>query len=118
CSARRTGARRAAVRRWRGMASRHGQAPRGLAHSLGHAAGRTGGARDREADRPRGPTGEDGMSVSDEGFATEEIDTSRAHTARVYDYWLGGKNNYEVDAAMAERVAQVWPGVRRAARLN
>lgn len=58
------------------------------------------------------------MSVSDEGFATEEIDTSRAHTARVYDYWLGGKNNYEVDAAMAERVAQVWPGVRRAARLN
>ena len=56
--------------------------------------------------------------MSDEGFAAYEIDTSRPHPARIYDYWLGGRNNYEVDAAVAERVCQVWPGVKRAARLN
>jgi hypothetical protein len=25
------------------------------------------------------------------------IDTSEAHIARVYDYWLGGKDNFAVD---------------------
>jgi hypothetical protein len=28
---------------------------------------------------------------------TPEIDTSRPHTARVYDYFLGGKNHFEAD---------------------
>lgn len=27
----------------------------------------------------------------------EGIDTSRPHPARIYDYLLGGKDNYEVD---------------------
>ncbi|MQA87463.1 MAG: SAM-dependent methyltransferase, partial [Streptosporangiales bacterium] len=27
----------------------------------------------------------------------QEIDTTVAHTARVWNYWLGGKDNYPVD---------------------
>ncbi|WP_329458691.1 SAM-dependent methyltransferase [Streptomyces sp. NBC_01497] len=32
------------------------------------------------------------------------IDTSRPHPARIYDYLLGGKDNYPVDQAVAERL--------------
>ena len=48
----------------------------------------------------------------------DDIDTSRPHPARVYDYWLNGKNHYDVDAAAAEEVARVWPGVVLGAQLN
>lgn len=48
----------------------------------------------------------------------EEIDSSRPHPARVYDYWLNGQNHYEADIAAAERVVSVWPGVVLGARLN
>ncbi|MFC4494210.1 SAM-dependent methyltransferase [Streptomyces ovatisporus] len=47
-----------------------------------------------------------------------EIDTSKPHSARVYDYWLGGKNNYEVDAEAGEQVERMWPGVRRLIAAN
>jgi hypothetical protein len=50
--------------------------------------------------------------------ANDEIDTGRPHPARVYDYWLNGHSHYEADAAAAERVVQVWPGVVMGARLN
>ena len=39
-----------------------------------------------------------------------EIDTSVAHAARVYDYLLGGKANFSVDRAAAERAYAAWPG--------
>ncbi|QPP05558.1 SAM-dependent methyltransferase [Streptomyces bathyalis] len=50
--------------------------------------------------------------------AKDEIDTSRPHPARVYDYWLNGKTHYEADVAAGDRVVQVWPGVLLGARLN
>ncbi|RAJ68955.1 S-adenosyl methyltransferase [Streptomyces sp. Amel2xB2] len=50
--------------------------------------------------------------------ANDEIDTSRPHPARVYDYWLNGKSHYEADAAAARRVVDVWPGVVLGAHLN
>ena len=40
------------------------------------------------------------------------FDTSVAHHARVYDYLLGGKDNYVADRAAAEATLKVWPGVR------
>jgi hypothetical protein len=44
------------------------------------------------------------------------FDTSVAHPARVYDYWLGGKDNFAADREAAEQVIaanpQVLPGVR------
>jgi hypothetical protein len=39
-----------------------------------------------------------------------EIDTSVAHVARVYDYLLGGKANFQVDREAAERAYAAWPG--------
>lgn len=47
-----------------------------------------------------------------------EIDTGRPHSARVYDYWLGGKNNYEADAEAGERFEKMWPGVRQLIAAN
>ncbi|MGX1478676.1 UNVERIFIED_CONTAM: O-methyltransferase involved in polyketide biosynthesis [Streptomyces canus] len=46
------------------------------------------------------------------------IDTSRPHPARVYDWWLGGKDNYPVDEALARKILEVDPTVVRGARAN
>ncbi len=47
-----------------------------------------------------------------------EIDTTVAHPARVYDYWLGGKDNFAADREAAERVLAVTPGLRTRVRAN
>ncbi|MGH3782648.1 MAG: SAM-dependent methyltransferase [Pseudonocardiaceae bacterium] len=44
------------------------------------------------------------------------IDTSRAHTARVWNYWLGGKDNYPVDREVGEQIRAVLPDIVDAAR--
>jgi len=46
------------------------------------------------------------------------IDTSVPHPARMYDYFLGGHDNYEVDRFAAEQVIAVVPEVRDMARAN
>jgi hypothetical protein len=47
-----------------------------------------------------------------------ELDTSVAHSARVYDYWLGGKDNFAADRAAAEQVIEVRPAIRSDVRAN
>jgi hypothetical protein len=44
------------------------------------------------------------------------FDTSVAHPARVYDYWLGGKDNFEADRKAAEEVIAVRPTIIRDVR--
>lgn len=39
-------------------------------------------------------------------------------SARIYDYLLGGKDNYPVDRAAAEKLIEILPSVRMAARIN
>jgi hypothetical protein len=55
-------------------------------------------------------------------FVTDEqvsgLDTSVAHPARVYDYWLGGKDNFAADREAAERVLAVTPGLRQRVQAN
>ena len=46
------------------------------------------------------------------------LDTSVAHPARVYDYWLGGKDNFAADREAAERVLAAAPGLRFRVRVN
>ncbi|MEV0847875.1 SAM-dependent methyltransferase [Streptomyces sp. NPDC049954] len=46
---------------------------------------------------------------------TFTVDTSTPHPARVYDYFLGGKDNYPVDQELAERLAT---GAQRGALVN
>ena len=47
-----------------------------------------------------------------------DLDTSVAHPARVYDYWLGGKDNFAADREAAERVLAAAPGLRYRVRAN
>jgi hypothetical protein len=47
-----------------------------------------------------------------------EIDTSRPHPARMYDYFLGGKNHFAADRATAETVLATAPTTRITAREN
>ncbi|HYV78628.1 MAG TPA: SAM-dependent methyltransferase, partial [Streptosporangiaceae bacterium] len=50
------------------------------------------------------------------GLAPSGLDTSVAHIARVYDYWLGGKDNFAVDREVAEQVMAAYPGILRDVR--
>lgn len=47
-----------------------------------------------------------------------EIDSSVAHEARVYDYWLGGKDNFPADRALGDEVAMHIPTIKAMARAN
>jgi hypothetical protein len=47
-----------------------------------------------------------------------DIDTSVAHPARVYDYWLGGKDNFAADREAGDRVLAATPGLRERVRAN
>ncbi len=51
-------------------------------------------------------------------MALRDIDTSVAHPARVYDYWLGGKDNFAVDRKAAEEVLRARPAIRLNVRAN
>ena len=44
------------------------------------------------------------------------IDTSVPHAARVWNYWLGGKDNYEVDRAAGEAFKELYPAIEVHAR--
>jgi hypothetical protein len=46
------------------------------------------------------------------------IDTSVPHPARRYNYWLGGKDNFEADRASGDAIAAMFPTVRTAAIEN
>jgi hypothetical protein len=47
-----------------------------------------------------------------------EFDTSVAHVARVYDYWLGGKDNFAADRAAGDQAIQAFPNIPLSARAN
>ena len=61
------------------------------------------------------PLGEDVLSP---GWVPPEIDTSRPHPARMYDYLLGGKDNFAVDREAAEVALTALPELRAMARAN
>jgi len=46
------------------------------------------------------------------------IDTSVAHPARRYDYWLGGKDNFAADRASGDAVEAQFPTIRLGVREN
>jgi hypothetical protein len=46
------------------------------------------------------------------------IDTTRPHPARVYDWFLGGKDNYPVDEELGRQIMSIETGAPRAARAN
>ena len=46
------------------------------------------------------------------------LNTGVAHNARVWNYWIGGKDNYEVDQQVGEHVAGMFPIIRDIARAD
>ena len=48
----------------------------------------------------------------------EPFDTSRPNIARVWDYWLGGKENFAADRELAEKMLAVHPVTAQMAREN
>jgi len=47
-----------------------------------------------------------------------KIDSSVAHIARVYDYWLGGKDNFAVDREVGDKVLDIHPETALSVRAN
>src|SRR6201992_893936 len=63
--------------------------------------------------------GETGARMTVEpGWIPPGIDTAKANIARVYDYWLGGSNNFRADQDAARAMIAVEPRIRAMARAN
>ena len=45
-----------------------------------------------------------------------KIDTSRPHSARIWNYWLGGKDNYPIDREIGDEFLAIFPGQADVAR--
>ncbi len=56
--------------------------------------------------------------VSERNADRVVLDTNTAHPARVYDYWLGGKDNFAVDREAAMQAIDAFPGVIEGVRAN
>jgi len=59
-----------------------------------------------------------GTDAAPEKAEAPTFDTSVAHIARVYNYWLGGKENYAADRAAGDRTMAEFPGIVASARGN
>jgi hypothetical protein len=53
-----------------------------------------------------------------EPTAPAGIDTSVPHSARIWNYWLGGKDNFAVDRAVGEQVRSMFPEIALVARVQ
>jgi O-methyltransferase involved in polyketide biosynthesis len=47
-----------------------------------------------------------------------KIDTTVAHTARIWNYWLGGTDNYPVDREVGDQIRRLHPGIGAYARAD
>jgi hypothetical protein len=63
-------------------------------------------------------TSDDAVAPGDDAAGSLPFDTSKAHQARMYDYLLGGKDNYAADRAAAEAWLKAWPDSVFTARSN
>ncbi|MFD7448798.1 SAM-dependent methyltransferase [Kitasatospora sp. NPDC059827] len=50
-------------------------------------------------------------SVTDEHYPSIDLRMDVPHSARVYDYLIGGKTNFEADRAAAHASVQAWPAL-------
>ena len=47
-----------------------------------------------------------------------KLDTTVSHSARIWNYWLGGKDNYAVDREAGDKVAAMLPSIVAQARAD
>lgn len=57
-------------------------------------------------------------SSSAPGYETPKLDTSVPHSARVWNYWLGGKDYYPPDRVVGDQVMEMFPDITRLARAD
>jgi S-adenosyl methyltransferase len=64
--------------------------------------------------------GEGGTAVTDgwDRAVDPRLNTGVPHVARVYDYWLSGKDNFTADRVAAEEAIAAFPGIRLSAQAN
>lgn len=58
------------------------------------------------------------MADGDGHVETSRINTGIAHNARVWNHWLGGKDNYDADREVGDRVAGMYPSIAEVARAD
>ena len=46
------------------------------------------------------------------------FDPNVASIARIYDYWLGGKDNFKADREAGDLMIQQYPGIVQGVRMN
>jgi hypothetical protein len=65
-------------------------------------------------------TGSNGPKAADPAGTRKlyGFDARMAHPARVYDYWLGGKDNFAADRIAGEETIAAYPAIRASARAN
>jgi hypothetical protein len=59
-----------------------------------------------------------GAESTEREWAPPGIDTSVAHSARMYDWWLGGKDNFAADRALGDAFVKAIPTIRTMAQEN
>jgi hypothetical protein len=59
-----------------------------------------------------------GSLPGDGGEPRSRLDTSVAHSARVWNYLLGGKDNFAADRETGDLIVKMFPGIARLARLQ
>ncbi|HEU5390653.1 MAG TPA: SAM-dependent methyltransferase, partial [Streptosporangiaceae bacterium] len=48
----------------------------------------------------------------------QKIDTTVPHSARIWNYWLGGKDNYAIDREAGDQYKEIFPGIAVVARTS
>ncbi|HEY4701535.1 MAG TPA: SAM-dependent methyltransferase, partial [Streptosporangiaceae bacterium] len=56
--------------------------------------------------------------TSDAAGARAGLDTTVSHSARIWNYWLGGKDNFAVDREAGDRVEAMLPIIVTQARAD
>ena len=64
------------------------------------------------------PSGASGTAPPGPREKPPPFDTSVAHIARVYDYWLGGKDNYAADRVAGDAALEAYPDLVSSVRAN
>ncbi|MGW0534879.1 SAM-dependent methyltransferase [Streptomyces sp. NPDC003032] len=49
---------------------------------------------------------------------SDRLNTGVAHNARVWNYWIGGKDHYEVDQQVGDQISTMFPVIRDVARAD
>jgi hypothetical protein len=60
----------------------------------------------------------DSSRTTDDAELAQKLDTTTAHSARIWNYWLGGKDNFAVDRAVGDEILGILPDVADLARAS